>query len=60
MSEIINLNKIRKARAKADLKVKAATNRVLFGRPKSERQMTELERKRAEKELSGHKLDRPE
>jgi hypothetical protein len=46
MSEIVNLNKARKAKAKVEAKRVAAENRVKFGRPKAE---TELERRRREK-----------
>jgi hypothetical protein len=46
MSEIVNLNKARKARAKSDAVRKASENRAKFGRPKAE---TELERRRREK-----------
>ena len=49
MSEVVNLNKARKARARADAVAKAAENRIKFGRPKFE---TELEKKRREKAAS--------
>lgn len=37
MSEIVNLNKARKAKAKAAAKAGAAENRVKFGRTKAEK-----------------------
>ena len=46
MAEPINLNKARKAKARADKEVRAAENRVRFGRTKAE---TSLEKARAEK-----------
>jgi len=57
MAEVINLNRARKAREKAEAKAVAAENRRKFGRAKSE---TEAERCRAEIEarrLDGHKRD---
>jgi hypothetical protein len=57
VSDIVNLNKARKAKARADALAKAAENRIKFGRPKSQ---TELERKRREKaarELEGNRRD---
>lgn len=38
MVEIVNLNKARKARAKADQQAEAAVNRVKHGRTKAEKQ----------------------
>lgn len=35
MSEISNLNKFRKARARAEKETKAQNNRILFGTPKA-------------------------
>lgn len=46
MSEIVNLNKARKAKARADKQAVAAENRVRFGQPKS---VSKLEKARAEK-----------
>ncbi|WP_292082624.1 MULTISPECIES: DUF4169 family protein [unclassified Brevundimonas] len=57
MGEVVNLNKARKARDKADAKRAAEANRLTFGRTKSERQMTQKERDRDAARLDGHKLD---
>ena len=57
MVEPINLNKARKARARAADKARAAENRVRFGRPKPERVVSELEAERARRELEGKKRD---
>lgn len=46
MSEIINLNKARKAKTKDDRKAKAAENRAKFGRAKA---TVSLDEARAEK-----------
>ena len=47
MSEPINLNKARKARAQAEARTKAAENRVRFGRSKTEKTVSKLEAERA-------------
>ena len=49
MSEPINLNKARKARARADARTQAAQNRVRFGRTKAEKAVSQLEAERARK-----------
>jgi hypothetical protein len=47
MVEPINLNRARKARARAVEKAQAAQNRARFGRTKGEKAVTELEAERA-------------
>jgi hypothetical protein len=59
MGEIVNLNRARKTRAKADDKAQAAANRVVHGRTKAEKSLTAAERRRATKLLDGQKLDTP-
>lgn len=39
MAELINFNKVRKAKARADAERQAAENRVKFGRTKAQRQL---------------------
>jgi hypothetical protein len=51
MVEPINLNKARKARAKADAKAKAAQNRGLFGLGKGDKTVSKLEAERARRAL---------
>ena len=51
MVEPINLNKIRKARAKAGAKAKAGQNRSLFGLKKTEKVVAEMEAERARRKL---------
>jgi len=46
MAEIVNFNKARKSKARADRKARATENRVKFGRTKADR---DLEKARAEK-----------
>ncbi len=57
MGEVVNLNKARKARDKAEAKRAADANRLTFGRTKTERQTTQKERDRDAVRLDGHKLD---
>ncbi len=47
MVEPINLNKVRKDRAKAAAKAKGAQNRTLFGLKKTEKIVAEMEAERA-------------
>ncbi len=58
MAEIINLNRARKARAKAEREAKAAQNRAAFGRPKAERTKAKAQDEIAERRHEGHRLDR--
>ena len=51
MTEPINLNKARKARAEADKKAEAAQNRVRFGRTKAQRELEKAEAEKARREL---------
>jgi len=47
MTEPINLNKARKARAQAQAKKTAAENRVRFGRTKAEKAVSRLQAEKA-------------
>jgi hypothetical protein len=57
MVEPINLNKARKARAKADAKAKAGQNRSIFGLRKAEKTVSKLEAERARRALDQTKRD---
>ena len=57
MAELINLNKARKARDRANAKAQAAENRVKHGRGKGEKAVTKLEAERARRELDGAKRE---
>jgi hypothetical protein len=57
MVEPINLNKARKARAKADAKAKAGQNRSLFGLRKAEKTVSKLEAERARRTLDQTKRE---
>ena len=60
MAEIVNLNRARKAKAKAEKGKTAEANRVLHGTPKHLRNLTEARKNKADQALSGHKLEKPE
>jgi hypothetical protein len=59
MAEIINLNRARKARDKAEDKAQAAANRVAHGRTKGQKKAAQKEQTRATRLLDGQKLDAP-
>jgi len=57
MGEIVNLNKARKARAKAEQQVQAKANRSLFGRTKGQTMAEQLEAERQRRRLDDAKRD---
>jgi hypothetical protein len=57
MVELINLNKARKAKARAAGKARASENRVRFGQTKGEKAVTKLDAERARRELQGKKRE---
>lgn len=57
MGEIVNLNKVRKARAKAEAEKTAHDNRIRFGRTKAEKEAARREAERDRSDLDGKKLD---
>jgi len=57
MAELINLNKARKAKARADGKAQAAENRAKFGQTKGQKAVAKLDAERARRELDGKKRD---
>lgn len=58
MADIINLNKKRKTKVRAEKEIKASENRVKFGRTKQEKQINAQENERNKLHLDGHKLDK--
>ncbi len=58
MSELVNLNRARKARARADTAAKAAENRVKFGRTKAEKALGKAQTDKAGRDLDAGKRDR--
>ncbi len=57
MAEIVNLRKLRKAKARSEAEEKAAQNRVKFGVSKPERKAHEAEQAMADRRLDGHRRD---
>jgi hypothetical protein len=58
MSEIVNLNRARKAKARAEKDKTALANRTLHGTPKALRNLSEARKHKADQTLSGHKLEK--
>ncbi|RZJ41121.1 MAG: DUF4169 family protein [Brevundimonas sp.] len=57
MAETVNLNAIRKARAKAADKAQAQANRAAHGRTRAQKDAAEKERQRLSRLLDGSKLE---
>ena len=57
MGSIVNLNRFRKDKKRADDQREATENRALHGRTKTEREKEAADRKRREELLAGKKLD---
>jgi hypothetical protein len=51
MSDPINFNKARKARAKVEAKSQAAENRIRFGRTKADKTVSKLEAEKVRRAL---------
>ena len=57
MSEIVNLKRARKGKARAAAEAEAAQNRLTHGRSKVEKELAKAEHKNAQRRLDGHKRD---
>lgn len=57
MGEIVNLKRVRKAKAKAEREAQAAENRVRFGLTKEEKKKLAAEEDAARRHLDGHKVE---
>ena len=57
MAELINFNKAKKARDRAQAKAQAAENRVKHGLGKAEKAVSRLDAERARRELDGKKRE---
>lgn len=57
MAEIVNLNRVRKARAKADATTRAEANRAGFGRTRAEREAQAADEARRAALLDGVKRE---
>jgi hypothetical protein len=53
MAEIVNLNRVRKAKAKAEACKRAEVNRAKFGRTRAEREAEAVEQARRDTLLDG-------
>lgn len=60
MAELINLNKARKAKLRAEAERQAAENRVRFGRSKAQKQLDATEAEAMRRKLDALKLDPPD
>ena len=60
MVEIVNLNRARKAKERAEKEKTAQTNRVLHGTPKALRNLQKARKDKADQGLSGHKMEKGE
>ena len=58
MSKVVNLNRFRKEKSRADKRAQADANAAKFGRTKADRQLTEAQRDKDARTLDGHKRDR--
>jgi hypothetical protein len=59
VGKVVNLNRYRKQKAKADRKQQADVNRRLHGRTKAERAREELQKRQLTRGLEGAKLEPP-
>jgi hypothetical protein len=57
MAEIVNLNRFRKERERAEKTKSAEENRVKFGRTKDEREVAEANAQKADKTLDDKKIE---
>lgn len=58
MAEIVNLNKRRKSRARAEAMKRADATAARFGRTKAEKQREAAQNAQANRQIDDHKLDR--
>ena len=58
MSQPVNLNKYRKAKARAEAKTRAYENAVKFGRTGAQKKQDRAEADKARRDLDGHERER--
>lgn len=56
MSEIVNLRRVRKEKARKDKQAEAEANRVKHGTPKHLRDLKQAEDEKTARDIEGHKL----
>ena len=57
MAEIVNLNRVRKAKAKVEKAKKAEQNRVTHGTPKHLKELGKARDEKTRRDLDAHKKD---
>ena len=57
MAEIINLNRFRKNKRRAEKRQEADENAVKFGRSKAEKELDQARQSKADRDLDGHELE---
>lgn len=57
MTDVVNLNRFRKKKARAGKEQRAEENRAKFGRTKAEKQKTEAEGAKLARHLDGHETE---
>ncbi|NDF12500.1 MAG: DUF4169 family protein [Proteobacteria bacterium] len=60
MAEIVNLNKRRKAKAKADKEQRSVENRAKYGRTKQEKALAKSNADKAKKHIDAHRREKDE
>jgi hypothetical protein len=60
LGEIVNLRRARKRKERQREQAVADQNRIVFGRSKAERRLTQTERATAEANLEAHRIVRPD
>jgi hypothetical protein len=58
MAEIVNLRRVKKAKARAEKSTTADANRVLHGTPKAIRELAKVRGEKAKENLEAHKLEK--
>jgi hypothetical protein len=58
MSDIVNLRRVRKAKARAEEAAQADANRTKHGVPKRERDLASARTQKIERDLAARKLDK--
>lgn len=56
MSDVVHLNRFRKAKEKQARLDKAQENRIAFGRTKAEKELAKARDRQAKRQLEGHRL----
>jgi hypothetical protein len=58
MAEIVNLKRVKKAKARAEKSAQAEANRARHGTPKAVRDLAKAREEKAAREIDAHKLDK--